>query len=274
MRRTLCLASGVLNESLVLEKFFKHHSWVDEIIVLDSGSKDNPESICRLYKRKLFLCPLNGNCNGRANWVLSQAKSDWIFFIDPDEFISEQLKKEILLVLNNPQCEFSAFEFLRVNHFMNKPLRRGGWSGYSLKMFRKERVEFKGDSYHENPVVNGKVGRLRGEVLHYPNPNIHWIMEKFNYISEFDLQGYFNRYGVLSPGRFKRLLLTRPLKNFWKCYFKKQGYKDGLHGFIYAMLIWAQDVIRICKYGEKFIIKNPNLMAQEKLPDPWECRKK
>ena len=92
-------------------------------------------------------------------------------------------------------------------------------------------------------------------------------------MSEFDSKEYFNKFGVLSEKKFKWLLLTRPLKIFWKCYFKKKGYKDGFYGFIYAALIWACDVIRICKYAERYIIKNPNILPIDKLPDPWECRK-
>ena len=87
------------------------------------------------------------------------------------------------------------------------------------------------------------------------------------------LNEYYNKFGELSPGKFKWLLLTKPFKNFWKGYIKKKGYKDGLYGFIYASLIWAFDVIRICKYGERYVIKNPNRLAPEKLADPWEFRK-
>ncbi|MFA5351611.1 MAG: hypothetical protein WC357_09860, partial [Candidatus Omnitrophota bacterium] len=139
---------------------------------------------------------------------------------------------------------------------------------------RKGFIEFKGDAYHEKPFVNGQIGRLKGSVHHYPSPNIYWMLQKLNYISEFDLNEYYNKFGVLTERKFKWLLLTKPFKNFWKGYIKKKGYKDGLHGFIYAALIWAEDVIRICKYGEKFIVKNPNLLPQDKLPDPWECRKR
>jgi glycosyltransferase involved in cell wall biosynthesis len=266
---------SVLNEAVALNRFFNYHSWVDEIIILDSGSKDETEAVCSHYGRKFLKAPpLDGNHNKRSSWGINQAKSDWIFLVDPDEFITPELKAEIDNLLLSDEDAYQAFEVKRVNFFMDKPLRYGGWSGYSLKLFNRKAVSFAGDSYHEKPIIDGKIGRLKGEVLHYPNPNIHWVMQKFNYISEFDLSEYSNRYGVLTPGKFKWLLLTKPLKNFWKCYIKKQGYKDGLHGFIYAALIWAQDVIRICKYGEKFIIKNPNLLPQDKLPDPWECRKR
>jgi len=85
---------------------------------------------------------------------------------------------------------------------------------------------------------------------------------------------YYQRYGILSPRKFKWLLLTKPFKNFWKCYIKKKGYKDGLNGFIYAAVIWAFDVIRICKYGERYIQKNPYVLAENMMPNPWECRKR
>lgn len=274
MHEKICLIVGTKNEAGVLPKFFEYHAWVDEILVMDSFSIDDTPKICQKYGRRYFQAQLAGNANLRHNLALKQCSSKWVFLIDPDEFISEELKQEILLFLSSADNKYVAYEFPRVNYFINKPLCYGGWSGYALKIFRKDCVEFRGDSYHEKPIVKGRIGRLKGEVLHYPNPNIHWIVEKFNYISEFDLNEYSNRYGALSPRKFKWLLLTKPLKNFWKCYIKKQGYKDGLHGFIYAALIWAQDVIRICKYGERFIVKNPNLLPKDKLPDPWECRKR
>lgn len=273
MRKTICLTPSVLNEAKALERFFKHHSWADEIIVVDSGSTDDTEEICKKYSRRIIKYPLGANHNKRSAFIVPQVKSDWFFFIDPDEFISDELRKEIEGVLNDESNIYQAFEIKRINFFMDTPLRRGGWSGYGLKFFRKDSVSFPLDAFHEKPVIKGKVGRLKGEVFHYSNPNIYWMLEKFNYISEFDDKEYFNRYGILSDKKFKRLLISRPFKNFWKCYIKKKGYKEGLVGFIYAAMIWAFDVIRICKYAEKYLIKNHNITPTDKLFDPWECRK-
>lgn len=274
MRKTICLAGSSLNEAEALDKYFKCHSWADEIIIIDSGSTDKSEEICKSYNRQFFVRPLDGNHNQRCAWVVNQTKADWVFCIDPDEYITAELKAEIDRVLESDEDIYQAYEIQRINFFMDKPLRHGGWSSPGLKFFKQKAVSFIGDSYHENPIVKGKIGRLKGEVLHYPSPNIHWVLQKFNYISEFDLNAYYERYGVLSMRKFKWLLITRPLKIFWKCYIKKQGYKDGLEGLIYAVLIWAFDVIRICKYGERYIVKNPNVVASDKLPDPWGCRKK
>jgi glycosyltransferase involved in cell wall biosynthesis len=274
MRKKICLIAGSMNEGNGLKNFFEQHRWVDEIIILDSGSTDDTNDICAKYNRKFLKYSANGNFNERFGWGITQTQADWVFIIDLDEIISAELKEEVEKVLESDDDVYQAYEFMRVNFFMDRPLNHGGWSNYSLKIFKRGSVSFKGNYYHERPIVDGRIGRLKGTVMHYASPNIHWVIEKFNYISEFDLKVYHERFGILSQKDFKWLLLTKPLKNFWKCYVKKQGYKDGLHGFIYAALIWAQDVIRICKYGEKFIIKNPNLLSQDKLPDPWECRKR
>lgn len=273
MRKKICLIAGAMNEGAALDRFFEQHSWADEIIVLDSGSTDSAEEVCARYNRKFLRYSVNGNYNQRYAWAIKQTKADWVFFADPDEFITPELKDEIDKILDTDPDPYQAYEFIRINFFMDKPLRHGGWSLFTLKFFRRDCVSFSGNFYHERPIVNGKIGRLKGNVLHYASPNIHWILQKFNYISEFDSDSYYESYGVLSEPRFKWLMFTKPLKIFWKCYVKKQGYKDGLYGFVYAALIWAFDVIRICKYGEKYLAKNPNRLAANKLPDPWECRK-
>jgi glycosyltransferase involved in cell wall biosynthesis len=273
MRETICLIAGSKNEALALPRFFEHHAWVDEILVMDSSSTDNTQEICHKFNRTYHRAELNGNANTRHNLALTLCKSDWICLIDPDEYISGELQQEILSFLKLKDNTYSAYEFPRINYFMDRPLYHGGRSGYSLKIFRKDCVKFIGNAYHENAFVNGKTGKLKGRVDHYPSPNIHWIIQKLNYISEFDLETYHNKFGVLTEKQFKMMVLRRPLKNFWKCYIKKKGFKDGLHGFIYAALCFAFDVIRICKYGEKYLIKNPNITSANKLPDPWECRK-
>ncbi|MCX5694161.1 MAG: glycosyltransferase family 2 protein [Candidatus Omnitrophica bacterium] len=273
MAQTISIITNTKNEEGALPKFFQQHAWADEILVMDSFSTDATIDICKKFGHRFYQAELTGNTNSRHNLALTLFKCDWAFFLDPDEFISDELKQQIREILSAADDKYAAYEFPRINFFMDRPLYHGGWSGNTLRFFRKNSVKFDGDAYHDRPVVKGRIGHLSGVAYHYPNPNIYWITQKFNYISEFDLKGYYNKFGVLSERKFKWLLLTKPLKIFWKGYVKKKGYKDGLHGFIYAALIWAFDIMRICKYGEKYLVKNPNILAEDKLADPWACRK-
>ena len=88
MRKTICLVPSVLNEAGALDKFLKYHSWVDEIIILDSGSTDATEEVCSRYGRRIIKRPVNGNYNQRSAFAVTQTKADWVFFADPDEFIT------------------------------------------------------------------------------------------------------------------------------------------------------------------------------------------
>lgn len=271
-RETIVIAGGMLNEEKALPKFLEANAWADEVFMCDAGCTDCSVKICEDFGAKIYSIEFDGHHNTRVNHLISLVESDWIFACDPDEVATEGFKNEVMQILEQG-TDYAAFEFNRVNFFMGKPLRHGGWSGKTLRMYRPDKVRFEGGSYHDHPVVDGKIGQLNGEVWHYPSPNIHWTLQKFNYISEFDQKDYYDKYGELSEKKFRWLLFTKPFKNFWKSYVKKKGYKDGLHGLIYAAMIWAFDVIRICKYAERYIVKNPDVHSIDELPDPWECRK-
>ncbi len=223
-KETVCIASGMVNEEKALPRFLKASTWANEVIMCDAGCTDRSVEICEEFGVKVFKMPFDGNHNTRCNYQLSLIDSDWIFCIDPDEVMTDELKSEISNVLMHGS-ENAAFEFTRVNFFMNKPLRHGGWSGKSLRMYRKDKVSFNGDAYHDHPVIDGSIGQLKGEVWHYPSPNIHWVLQKFNYISEFDCKAYFDQYGVMSHRKFCWMIFYKPFRNGGKALFGKKAIK-------------------------------------------------
>lgn len=270
-RSTIAIVAGALNEAERLPEFLRCHAWADEIVVMDSGSTDGTLDICRQAGCRVIPRDHKGNHNERFRYVLAQISSDWVFVVDPDECITEGLKTEIVAVLEQGTAH-SAFRNRRVNFFMSHALRSKAFHDDTLKFFRREMVDLVGSGYHEEIKVNGSIGRFSGEVHHFPHTHIHWMIAKHNYISEFDKAGYLKARGVLSHGQFMRFVLVRPLKTFFKTYIKKGGYKDGVYGFTFALITWAQDVLKICKYWEAYIEKNPRVLAQDKIPDPWRQR--
>lgn len=267
----IALIAGAYNEARNMEKFLKHHSWVDEIIVNDSGSDDGTVELCEKYGRTVLHNKFTGSHNQRIAKAVKEANSDWIFIIDPDEFITDELKAEILDILKDGSA-YSAYKNRRIEHFLDKPLLAKCWCVEGLKFFKKTDVNFEGDYYHEHPIVSGQIGHLDGTVLHFASDNIHWMISKYNYASEFECDQYYEKFGELSNFKFAKLLMFRPLKVFWKNMVKKKGYKEGINGLVFAVIAMVKDTLIICKYWEKYIAKNPNRLPDKEVPDPWKSR--
>jgi len=271
-RETITILAGTLNEAGHLPGFLKKHAWVDEIVILDSGSTDGSVDICRQAGCRVIPRDHKGNHNERICYALSQLKTDWVFLIDPDEYITDSLREEIFVILEKGTVH-AAFRNVRLNYFMGKPLHYGGVSGEQLKFFRRDKAGMVGRGYHEEIQVNGTIGRLKGEVYHFPFDNIHWMVAKFNYMSELDKDRYFEKFKVMSEKTFFWFVIVSPLKIFLKTMLKKQGYRDGVPGLVFALMSWVYNVLKICKYWEAYMVCNPDVIKKENVPDPWRTRR-
>lgn len=68
--------------------------WVDEIIVVDTGSTDDTVSIAKDYGAKLYHKAWTGDFSAARNYSLEQATGDWILVIDADErFVPEDVPR-------------------------------------------------------------------------------------------------------------------------------------------------------------------------------------
>ena len=62
------------------------YSYVDEIIIVDGGSKDKTVEICKSYEKvKLYKIPFSQSFCKQKNNALSRATKEWILLIDADE---------------------------------------------------------------------------------------------------------------------------------------------------------------------------------------------
>ena len=90
---TISACMIVKNEEEMLRDCLESiRDWVDEIILVDTGSTDRTVEIAKEYGAKVFFQEWEGNFSKHRNFSLQHAQSDWIFIIDADErFVVEDL---------------------------------------------------------------------------------------------------------------------------------------------------------------------------------------
>ena len=197
--------------------------FADEVLVLDSGSDDKTIEIAKsLGARVEFQKQWLGFGKQKQKAVLL-AKNEWVFVLDSDEIITDELKQEIIKTLQKK--EYMGYFVARLNYFFGKPIRRCGlYPDYSIRLFNKNAGRFNDNQVHESVVLDTKAGCLKNHMLHYAYDTIEQFIDKQN------------RYSTLNakPNILKALI--NPYWTFFKLYFLKLGFLEGYRGFIVSKL--------------------------------------
>ena len=204
--------------------------WADEIIVVDSMSRDKTAEIAREYTHQVFLREWEGYA-AQKQFSLGQAKNEWVFSLDSDERVSETLRDEIEGVLRNGTT-LDGYYIPRRNFFLGRWIRRCGWyPGYQLRLFRKGKAKLNERKIHEAFIVEGSVGYLTGDIIHHTHTTIESTLVKINEYSTLRAQEKVNKRRVKA---FE--LIFRPLAAFLQFYLLKQGFREGPHGLMVSII--------------------------------------
>lgn len=205
----------------------------DEIIIVYGQKGQEELKIAKKYQAKIFAVPNNPqNFHTMKKLANSKTTGDWILQLDADEVVSKPLLAEIKKTITKNPPE-NGFWIPRANYFLGKFLRKGGaYPDYTLRLYRQGLGDLPGKSVHEQAVVNGQVGYLKNDLLHYNNPNFSVYIEK-----------RFNRYtDIMAPkikGGFFRNVFWNFLfdreQGFLIIYIRHLGFLDGFPGFVWAL---------------------------------------
>jgi len=217
--------------------------FVDEVIVVDSGSSDRTEEISRRDPRvRWFSEPWKG-FGAQKNSALDKATGDWVLSIDADERVTPELAQEITaLPLSGSAVD--AYRIPRRSFFGKTWVRHGGWyPDYTIRLWRRGKGRFVDRSVHEVVRVEGKVGTLRGDLLHH------------TYMDTADFVERMNRYSTLGAAELRKKgargtvldLLFRPPFTFFRMYVLRCGFLDGSLGFRLAILYAMYTFLKYAK---------------------------
>lgn len=234
------------NEERNIEECLESAKWGDEIIVVDSFSTDRTVEICKKYTGRVYQRSWPG-FGKQKNFSIEQATMDWTFVLDADERIPEELRGEIEGILAAEETVFSAYRLARKNYFYGHWLRWGGqYPDWQTRLFRKGAGLYDNTEPHEGFIFKGKLGTLKNPLIHYSERKISDHFPKLN--------NYSSLAAAQRVQTCKKVhgydLFFRPLINFFQVYFRKQGFRDGIPGFIQAIFKSLYTFVKYAKVWE------------------------
>jgi glycosyltransferase involved in cell wall biosynthesis len=206
-------------------------SWTDEIVKVETDG-------------------LKGSFADWRNEGARRAQGDWLFYIDSDEYVSTDLKSEILSVISNFKFQISnsAYAIPRRNILLGHQMRFGGWwPDYVLRLMRKDSLIKWEGNLHEQPKIKGEVGKLQNPLIHNSHRNLTEMIDKTNVWSEVEAQLLFKSgHPQMVWWRF----FSIAAKEFWYRGIVKLGFLDGPVGIIEIIYQMYSRMITYAKLWE------------------------
>lgn len=236
------------NEEHNLPAALESVKWADEIIVVDSMSTDRTIEVARQYTDKIYQQPWPGYVE-QKNFAISKAQHEWIFSIDADERVSNELRLEIE-AWRQAEHSLNGYFIPRKSYFLGRWIKHTSWyPDEKLRLFHRDHGRWEGGRVHESVYVAGKTGHFRGELLHYSYRKISDYLARLELYSNLAAEDYLERGKKIS---FFTLMLN-PVFNFIKNYLVKQGFRDGTPGLIISIL---SSISAFFKYAKLWELRN------------------
>ncbi|MFH1198231.1 MAG: glycosyltransferase family 2 protein [bacterium] len=217
------------------------------LIIIDRRTTDRTIEIIKSKKVNYEIIEWKGYAQTKQ-CALDKTENDWVLWIDGDEVITDELKKELVNFKTNPPDKVVAFQVARRAFFLGKWIKHGGWYPSRVtRLFNKNFAHFDNRSVHEGIVITGETGRLTNDLEHYTDPNLKHYFEKFNNYTSLaagELHNKNRKFSLIS-------LLIRPLFLLLKMYIFRLGFLDGIRGFILAVLSSHYVFVKYAKLWEK-----------------------
>ena len=237
------------NEQYSLRDCLESLRWVDEIIIVDSGSTDNTETIAKEYTEHFYVNAEWPGFGKQKQLAQSYATSDWILAVDADERIDDTLRENILTMLENPP-ENTVYNLNELTWVFGRFLKHSGWYYRHVRLYPNKLTKYNDNLVHESVIIPSgcQVAELDGDILHYSYQNLnHYLVKSAGYAKAWaDQRQARGKKASLSQG------IIHALGCFLKMYLLKRGFLDGKQGFLIAVLsahstfvkyadLWARD---------------------------------
>lgn len=252
--------------------------FADEIIIFDEYSEDKTRQIAESLGAKVYLEPHHDIFHITKQKALEKAKGQWILQLDADEVVTEELKNDILSIIEGKEVKVEGknnelfrrhkelieerdgmigtgvgdvvgYFIPRRNMFLGKPLVHAGvYPDGVIRLVKNGYARFPQKSVHEQIELKGKVSWLNGDLLHYDSPTLNRYFKRLNRYTDLIAEEFKEQKVSKNVLSFINYVILKPTVTFLLLYFRHLGFKDGVGGFLWSFFSALRFPISYFKY--------------------------
>ncbi len=214
----------------------------DEVLVLDSGSNDRTVEVAQKLGARVVESSWHGFA-AQKNIAAELASYDWVLSLDADESLSEALEAELWQIKKNgPQ--FDGYTVPRLAQYLGRWILHSGWyPDRKVRLFDRRKAHWVGDFVHESVKVDGSVGHLNSNLLHFTCDSLS------EHLRSMDRYTTLAAQEIVARGQDPSLalLLLDPPWTFFRTYVLQAGFLDGVEGAVIAYMAAFYNFVKYSK---------------------------
>lgn len=278
----LSVAIATFNEEKNIEKcLLSVKEIADEIVLVDGTSNDKTVEIASKFNPKIIVTSNPPIFHINKQKAIDATTGDWVLQLDADEVVSKKLSEEIkeLIKMSDEEIteyekaipelfrrhqevlkardgaagdemgSYNAFFIARKNYFLGRFLKYGGvYPDGVIRLFRKNKARLPQKDVHEQYEVEGRVGWLKEDLLHYDSPTFGKYIKRNNRYTTLMAKQFREQKLSKKPITILNYLIVKPIYWFLLTFFRHKGFMDSWQGFVFSFFSSLRFPIAYIKY--------------------------